>query len=93
MLRVDGQGPGSIGHDLTYDACTALFAHWLGRPVGRRGPTSRDNSRHHVGELMRFFRWLDRTEKYRWQMPRGLDGIARKVPRTDGERKLSVIAR
>jgi hypothetical protein len=80
-------------HDLTYDVCTALFAHWLGRPVGQRGPTSRDNSRHHVGELMRFFRWLDRTDKYRWQMPRGLDGLARKIPKTDAERKLSVITK
>lgn len=80
-------------HGLTYDTCTAMVAHWLSRPLGKRGPTSRDNARHHVGELMRFFRWLDHTEKYRWQMPRGLERVARKVPRTDAERKLSVITK
>lgn len=78
---------------LTHDACTAMVAYWRGRPIGMRGVTSRDNARHHVGELIRFFKWLDRTGKYRWQMPRGLGHVDRKIGKTDAERKLSVITK
>lgn len=78
---------------LTHDACTAMAAYWRGRPIGMRGVTSRDNARHHVGELIRFFKWLDRTGKYRWRMPSGLGHIDRKVGKTDAERKLSVITK
>jgi hypothetical protein len=78
---------------LTHDACTAMAAYWRGRPIGMRGLTSRDNARHHVGELIRFFKWLDRTGKYRWRMPSGLGHIDRKIGKTDAERKLSVITK
>jgi hypothetical protein len=80
-------------YGLTFDACTAMVTYWTTRPVGKRGPTSRDNARHHVGELMWFFRWLDRTDQFQWQMPRGLEHVARKIPKTDSERKLSVITK
>ena len=80
-------------HALNYDACTAMAAYWRGRPTGQRGTTSRDNARHHIGELMRFFKWLDSTEMYRWRMPRGLEHIDRKIPKTDSEKKLSVITK
>ena len=63
-------------------------------PARRDGkPTSHDNSRHHVGELIRFFRWLDSSSAYRWQMPRGLERVERKIPKTDGERRLSAITK
>ncbi len=80
-------------YDLNFDACSAMVAHWRNRPVGERGASSRDNARHHLGELMRFFRWLDTTEKYRWQSPRGLERIDRRVGKKDSERKLSSITK
>ena len=81
-------------HSLNYDACKAMVDHWRSRPPRRDGkPTSHDNSRHHVGELIRFFRWLDSSSAYRWQMPRGLERVERKIPKTEGERRLSAITK
>lgn len=54
-------------HALDYDTCTAMAAYWRYRPNGKRGTTSRDNARHHIGELMRFFKWLDSAESARSQ--------------------------
>lgn len=81
-------------HSLTYDACRDMVTHWKSRPAGKRSTTtSRDNARHHVGELMRFFRWLDSTDKFQWEMPRGVDRIDRKIARTEGEKKISAITK
>jgi hypothetical protein len=41
---------------LDYDACKAMVDHWRSRPPRLDGkPTSHDNSRHHLGEVIRFF--------------------------------------
>jgi hypothetical protein len=80
-------------HGLDFDRCSGMVAYWKNRPIGKRGATSRDNARHHVGELMRFFRWLDTTQKFRWRMPRGLERIKRKIPKTDADRKQSVVTK
>ncbi len=39
------------------------------------------------------FRWLDSSSAYSWQMPRGLERVERKIPKTDGERRLSAITK
>ncbi len=71
-----------------------MIDYWRSRPARRDGkPTSHDNSRHHVGELMRFFRWLDSSSAFRWQMPRGLERVERKITKTEGERRLSAITK
>ena len=81
-------------HSLNYDACKAMVDHWRSRPPRLDGrPTGHDNSRHHVGELIRFFKWLDSSSAYHWQMPRGLERVERKIPKTDGERRLSAITK
>jgi hypothetical protein len=81
-------------HSLNYDVCKAMVDHWRSRPPRRDGsPTSQDNSRHHVGELIRFFRWLDSSSAYRWQMLRGLERVETKIPKTDGERRMSAITK
>jgi hypothetical protein len=81
-------------HSLNYDACKAMVDHWRSRPPRRDGsPTSHANSRHHVGELMRFFRWLDSSSSFRWRVPRGLERVERKISKTDGERRLSSITK
>ena len=79
---------------LDYDACKSMIEHWRNRPARKDGnTTSHSDSRHHVGELMRFFRWLDSSSAFHWQMPRGLERVERKVPKTDGERRLSAITK
>lgn len=79
---------------LDYDECKAMVDYWRNRPPRKDGKlTSRDNARHHVGELMRFFRWLDASSAYAWQLPRGLERVDRRVPKTDGERRLSAITK
>lgn len=78
---------------LNYDVGLAMITHWRNRPEGMRGATSRDNARHHIGELLRFFRWLDTTEKYQWRMPRGLEHADRKIAKMDSERKISAVTK
>lgn len=81
-------------HSLTFDCCRDMVTHWKSRPAGKRSTTtSRDNARHHVGELMRFFRWLDSTDKFQWEMPKSVERIDRKIARTEGEKKISAITK
>jgi hypothetical protein len=71
-----------------------MIEHWRNRPAGKKGKTtSHANSRHHVGELMRFYHWLDSSSAFAWQMPRGLERVDCKVPKTDAERRLSAITK
>ena len=79
---------------LDFDACKSMIEHWRNRPARKDGKTtSHSDSRHHVGELMRFFHWLDSSSEFAWQMPRGLERVDRKVPMADGERRLSAITK
>lgn len=93
VARLKRQHPDVPLHSLAFDACQKMIAIWRNRPRGVRTdrPTSYDNARHHIGELMRFFRWLDATDQYQWSMPRGLERASRKVPKTDAEKRLSAI--
>ena len=81
--------------DLTFDACKAMVAYWRGRPVGRKTgrAMSRTTAKNHIGELMRFFRWLDATDRFQWEMHRGLERVERKIARTDAERRISAITK
>lgn len=80
---------------LNYDACEEMIRHWRQRPPHKKTgkPTGRDNARHHISELDRFFDWLDQTNRFAWMKPRGIERIDRKVRDTDQERarKLSAI--
>ena len=79
---------------LDFDACKSMIEHWRNRPARKDGKTtSHSDSRHHVGELMRFFQWLDSSSAFAWQMPRGSGTGRCKVPKTDGERRLSAITK
>jgi hypothetical protein len=70
---------------LEFDSCKSMIEHWRNRPAGKTGKTtSHATSRHHVGELMRFFHWLDSSSAFAWPMSRGLDRVNRKIPKTDG---------
>ena len=79
---------------LTHDGCSALIAHWRNRPATRRSTrSSRDSARHHVHELLQFCRWLDATDLYRWELPRGLLAVSRKIDRLEAEKKLTAITK
>jgi hypothetical protein len=80
---------------LNYDACEEMIRHWQQRPLHKKSgkPTGKDNARHHISELDRFFGWLDQTDRFTWTKPRGVEKIDRTLRETDEERarKLSAI--
>ncbi len=79
---------------LNLEQCSAMVTFWRNRPETKRGKRcSRDNARHHISELFRFFRWLDSTEQYTWQIPRGLPAISRRIAKFEHERSLSAVTR
>src|SRR4029077_15082587 len=79
---------------LSVEQCSKMVSHWRNRPTTKRGNRcSRDNARHHVSELLRFFRWLDATEQFDWQMPRGLSAIPRRIAKFEHERTLSAVTK
>jgi hypothetical protein len=72
-----------------------MIRHWRQRPPHKKSgkPTGKDNARHHISELDRFFGWLDQTDRFTWTKPRGIEKIDRTLRETDEERarKLSAI--
>ena len=80
---------------LNYDLCEEMIRHWRQRPPHKKSgkATGKDNARHHISELDRFFDWLDQTDRFAWTKPRGIERIDRKLRETDEERarKLSAI--
>lgn len=81
-------------HELTYDRCKELIDHWRNRPATKRGTrSSHDNARHHIVELYAYFRWLDATDQFAWQMPKGVERLNRKVVRLHEDRKKSVVSK
>jgi hypothetical protein len=79
---------------LNLEQCSEMVSYWRNRPSTKRGKRcSRDNARHHVSELFRFFRWLDTTEQFDWQMPRGLTAIPRRIAKFEHDRSLSSVTK
>jgi hypothetical protein len=79
---------------LNYDRCAEMVAYWRNRPVTLwGGRSSRDNARHHLGELFRFLGWLDVTPQFGWTLPRGVTSLNRKVSKLEGEKKLSAVTK
>ena len=79
---------------LNLEQCSEMVSHWRNRPVTKRGNRgSGDDARHHLSELFRFFRWLDSTEQFGWQMPRGLSAVSRRIAKFENERSLSAITK
>lgn len=60
----------------TYDAIHELISYWANRPEYKPGKRYKPTTaRHRRKELERFFRWLDLTSEFDWEMPRGADSI------------------
>jgi hypothetical protein len=62
---------------LGLDECKEIANHWRSRPPHKRTrkPTSKGHVDIQLGELKRFFSWLDCSDTYRWRKPRGYDSI------------------
>ncbi len=81
-------------YELTFDKCKEFVDYWRNRPMTRRkGRFKKDSARHHVNELFSFFRWLDYSDMFQWEMPRGVLTIKRKVVRLETDQKKSVVSK
>jgi hypothetical protein len=72
---------------IRFDQIQVMIDYWKNRPlVKRRGtPIRRKTAIHHISELIRFFRWLHRTEDFEWRKPDDFDELDRRVPETKTE--------
>lgn len=75
---------------LTNNVASRMMWEWQSRPLTRRGtPYSFSFVRQMVGELLRFFIWLDQSDEYEWSMPRGLMSSYVNVRRFVRDRQVS----
>ena len=75
---------------LTNDVASRMMWEWQSRPLTRRGtPYSFSFVRQMLGELLRFFTWLDLNDEYGWSMPRGLMSSYVNVRRFVRDRQVS----
>jgi hypothetical protein len=81
-------------YSLNFDRCGEIIGYWRNRQyVTVKGTqATRGFCRKHIGELDRFFDWLDLCDKFQWRKPRGLDTIKRRVEK-DQQRKLSAVVK
>jgi len=81
-------------HSLTLEKCTAMVTHWRNRPMSFYGkPISVKDASHNIKELFRFFRWLNASDKFQWETPKGFGDIERRVVKRQEEKRLSVITK
>lgn len=74
---------------LTQDVASRMLWDWQSRPLTRRGtPYSLSFVRQMLGELLRFFTWLDLNDECGWAMPRGLMSSYIKVRRSVRDRQV-----
>lgn len=79
---------------LTYDKCKEIVAFWRNRPKTKRGtPSSPSDVKNHLGQWMRFLRWLDVTECFQWTMPRGVTTLSCKATKLPSDRREVIITK
>tara|TARA_R110002072_G_scaffold287242_1_gene452577 strand:- start:17587 stop:19374 length:1788 start_codon:yes stop_codon:yes gene_type:complete len=75
----------------TFDSVQALLNIWRNRPLVKNSdpprPVTIKTARHHIAELMRFLRWLNRTSHFDWRKPRDFDELDTRVKETPQEKK------
>jgi hypothetical protein len=82
-------------YSLNFDSCDAMIAYWENRPQKREGEEimAEKSCQNVIKELRRFFRWLDATDQFRWEMQRSLNFRRVKIKRLAHERKLSALSK
>jgi hypothetical protein len=85
--RLKERHPDSPLSALRLDAIEEMIDYWKNRPlVKRRGtPIRRKTAIHHIAELVRFCKWLHRTDKFEWRKPDDFDEIDKRVAETPAE--------
>jgi hypothetical protein len=80
----------SLSSLATFDAVQSMMNLWRNRPMVKNSdpptPITKKTAEHHIGELMRFFRWLNRTSMFEWRKPADFDEIQTRVNQTATER-------
>ena len=78
--------------ELDLDGCQDLLDYWRMRPKTRdkriKPPRlmAKTTCENHVAELMRFFRWLNRSKEYEWRKPADFDELETAVKDLQEER-------
>lgn len=69
------------------DAIQDMIDYWRGRPaVKRRGtPCTSRTVRHHTQELLRFFKWVHRSDRFPWRKPADFADLETNVEETAAE--------
>jgi hypothetical protein len=74
----------------TFDAVQSLIDVWRGRPMVKNSdpprPITKKTAQHHIAELMRFYRWLNRSSLYEWRKPNDFDELATNVKESPQEK-------
>jgi hypothetical protein len=87
MERHDNVSLSSIS---TFDAVQSMVNVWRNRPMVKNSdpptPITKKTAEHHIAELMRFFRWLNRTSQFPWRKPPDFDEIKTKVNQSAAEK-------
>jgi hypothetical protein len=73
---------------LNLKKCEELLTYWCQRPKRKDTgkPISKNTARNMRIQLMGFFKWLGREEKYGWNRPAALSDFRSKIPLTDAEK-------
>jgi hypothetical protein len=75
----------------TFDAVQGIIDVWRTRPLVKNSdpprPITKKTAQHHIAELMRFFRWLNRSADFGWRKPPDFDELNLRVRTTAQENK------
>lgn len=81
-------------HGFDLSQIETIAAHWRNRPTLPNGKrSSAAYAKSHQGEFFRFVTWLDNTPKFKWEAPKGIKTISRKVPVFQNEKKFSAVTK
>lgn len=73
--------------EVDYTACDEMFGHFRKRPISSRtkAPMKRKSCQNYIGELGRFFDWLDLQDRFKWRLPERFPRIKRKVDELESD--------
>lgn len=72
---------------LDFDGCQKLFDYWRNRPLSRKKkPMSVAYCKHHISELIRFFKWASKSKQFSWRKPEDFEELNHKVRKISSEK-------
>jgi hypothetical protein len=78
---------------LDFHGCQALLDFWRLRPLtkarkkgGPQKPMTKKTCENHIAELMRLFRWISKSNEFRWRKPEDFDELRTDVRELQEER-------